>query len=232
MNTGIQDAFNLGWKLALACRGAGGRALIDSYETERRPIALRISASGDAFESNQAMTAEGERTARNETMRRTFADPSSSHHEAVAAAELDRSYADSNLVGGDTNDRLGPGDLVPTTASVEPLLGEPCALHELAHRLGHTVFVLGGRSAAGEDVLNLTAELQSIAAGSQVTDAVIGLCTRPEGFPVGWMDDPVADQLGVDGVTILAVRPDRFVGFRHDGTDPGAITGYLAMFGF
>jgi hypothetical protein len=231
MNTGIQDAFNLGWKLALACLGAGGPALLDSYEAERRPVALRISASGDAFEGSQAMTAEQERTARNDAMRRTFADPSSSHHEAVAAAELDRSYADSGLVKGDTNDRLGPGDLLPTTAAVQPLLGEPCALHELAHRLGHTVFVLGGRAAAAEDVLRLTADLRSIAGGSPVIDAVIGLCTRPDGLPIGRMDESVAEQLGISGVTILAVRPDRFVGFRHDGTDSGAITGYLATFG-
>ena len=57
MNTGMQDAFNLGWKLALVCQGADGPGLLDSYEAERRPIALRIAESGDAFESNQAMTA-------------------------------------------------------------------------------------------------------------------------------------------------------------------------------
>jgi len=37
MNTGIQDAINLGWKLALACRG-GPDALLDSYDAERRPV--------------------------------------------------------------------------------------------------------------------------------------------------------------------------------------------------
>jgi hypothetical protein len=230
MNTGMQDAFNLGWKLALACRGADRPGLLDSYEEERRPVALRIAASGDVFEGNQTMTTRHERTARDVEIRKTFADYSSSHHEAVAAAELDRSYADSNLVRGDPNDRLGPGDLLPTTASVQPLGGEPCALHELAHALGHTVFVLGGNAATGEEVLRSTTELQSIALDASV-DSVIGLCTRPEGFPIGRMDESVADQLGIDGLTILAVRPDRFVGFRHDGTDPGAITGYLATFG-
>jgi hypothetical protein len=97
--------------------------------------------------------------------------------------------------------------------------------------LGHTVFVLGGKAAAGEDVLRLTADLRSIAGGSPVIDAVIGLCTRRDGLPIGRMDESVAEQLGISGVTILAVRPDRFVGFRHDGTDSGAITGYLATFG-
>ena len=38
MNTGIQDAWNLGWKLALVARGAADQALLDTYEAERRPI--------------------------------------------------------------------------------------------------------------------------------------------------------------------------------------------------
>jgi len=39
MNTGIQDAVNLGWKLALVCRGLAPDALLDSYDVERRPVA-------------------------------------------------------------------------------------------------------------------------------------------------------------------------------------------------
>jgi 2-polyprenyl-6-methoxyphenol hydroxylase-like FAD-dependent oxidoreductase len=41
MNTGVDDAVNLGWKLAAAVTGWGGSALLDSYEAERRPIGIR-----------------------------------------------------------------------------------------------------------------------------------------------------------------------------------------------
>jgi hypothetical protein len=41
MNTGIQDAANLGWKLALAARGAPD-ALLDTYEKERRHVAKQV----------------------------------------------------------------------------------------------------------------------------------------------------------------------------------------------
>lgn len=41
MNTGIQDAVNLSWKLAGYLQGWGGRTLLDSYEIEMRPVALR-----------------------------------------------------------------------------------------------------------------------------------------------------------------------------------------------
>src|ERR1700743_852604 len=40
MNTGIQDAYNLGWKLAAVLRGAPP-GLLDSYQAERRPGAAR-----------------------------------------------------------------------------------------------------------------------------------------------------------------------------------------------
>jgi hypothetical protein len=38
MNTGMQDAWNLGWKLALVLRGAARAALLDTYEAERWPV--------------------------------------------------------------------------------------------------------------------------------------------------------------------------------------------------
>jgi 2-polyprenyl-6-methoxyphenol hydroxylase-like FAD-dependent oxidoreductase len=40
-NTAVDDCANLGWKLAAACQGWGGRALLGTYETERKPIGHR-----------------------------------------------------------------------------------------------------------------------------------------------------------------------------------------------
>lgn len=41
MNTGILDAVNLSWKLAAEVQGWGGETLLDSYELEQRPVAIR-----------------------------------------------------------------------------------------------------------------------------------------------------------------------------------------------
>jgi 2-polyprenyl-6-methoxyphenol hydroxylase-like FAD-dependent oxidoreductase len=41
MNTGIQDAVDLGWKLEAAVKGWGGAELLSSYNSERRPVGLR-----------------------------------------------------------------------------------------------------------------------------------------------------------------------------------------------
>jgi 2-polyprenyl-6-methoxyphenol hydroxylase-like FAD-dependent oxidoreductase len=47
MNTGIQDSYNLGWKLAAVAKGAS-RVLLDSYEAERRPVAAGVLALSNA----------------------------------------------------------------------------------------------------------------------------------------------------------------------------------------
>ena len=47
MNTGLQDAYNLAWKLALVVKGEADAALLDSYEEERLPVAQRLLATTD-----------------------------------------------------------------------------------------------------------------------------------------------------------------------------------------
>jgi len=42
MNTGIQDAHNLAWKLALALAGQAAPGLLDSYDAERRPVGEQV----------------------------------------------------------------------------------------------------------------------------------------------------------------------------------------------
>jgi hypothetical protein len=47
MNTGLQDAYNLAWKLALVVSGRAGAGLLDSYEDERIPVATRLLRTTD-----------------------------------------------------------------------------------------------------------------------------------------------------------------------------------------
>ncbi len=60
MNTGIQDAFDLGWKIAWVVHGWAPPELLDTYEAERRPIALHnigraASAGGARRTSDEAL---------------------------------------------------------------------------------------------------------------------------------------------------------------------------------
>jgi 2-polyprenyl-6-methoxyphenol hydroxylase-like FAD-dependent oxidoreductase len=47
MNTGLQDAYNLGWKLALVASGGADATLLESYEAERIPVAQRLLSTTD-----------------------------------------------------------------------------------------------------------------------------------------------------------------------------------------
>ncbi|KAF2654359.1 hypothetical protein K491DRAFT_693891 [Lophiostoma macrostomum CBS 122681] len=49
-NTGIQDSFNLAWKIALVMRGTAGPRILDTYNTERQPVgAALVTASNDCL---------------------------------------------------------------------------------------------------------------------------------------------------------------------------------------
>jgi 2-polyprenyl-6-methoxyphenol hydroxylase-like FAD-dependent oxidoreductase len=49
MNTGLQDAANLGWKLAAAVQGWAPDALLDTYQTERHPVGKSVLRSSGAL---------------------------------------------------------------------------------------------------------------------------------------------------------------------------------------
>ena len=60
MNTGIQDAWNLGWKLALVTRGSADPRLLDSYEAERWPVGRFLLRYTDrAFGTLTRVTSSG-----------------------------------------------------------------------------------------------------------------------------------------------------------------------------
>ena len=62
MNTGIQDAHNLGWKLAAVAKGASS-SLLDSYDAERRPVAAGVLALSNTL-LKQALEQKGIATRR------------------------------------------------------------------------------------------------------------------------------------------------------------------------
>src|SRR2546421_2082309 len=196
MNTGLQDAFNLGWKLALVCRGAAGAGLLDTYEAERRPGAERIGASGAGPEGGQTLTDAGARVERDAGMRLAFRDPETSHHEAAAAAELDRSYADSPIVSGEASAGVAPGSLLPETGQVEVPAAGSAPLHRLAHRPGHTVVVIGGPAADPGAVAELAGGLQATHGRSPAVGAGFGVRPPPGRGVVGRDGEAGAPGLG------------------------------------
>jgi putative polyketide hydroxylase len=54
-NTAIQDAHNLAWKVAAVLAGRAGPALLDTYDAERRPLALTVSALAGSLNDERGL---------------------------------------------------------------------------------------------------------------------------------------------------------------------------------
>ncbi|HZR80099.1 MAG TPA: FAD-dependent monooxygenase [Candidatus Binatia bacterium] len=228
MNSGLQDAFNLAWKLALVCSGESSADLLDSYEVERRPVAETITASGDAAEHAHTLVDPAERRARDRELRRVFADPTSRHHEVIAEAELDIDYSASPIVMGDTDATLHPGGRLPDTVPVRFPNGERCFLHELAHRAGHTALVIAG-SCDGADGVAGVEESVRAAADPSVIETTVVLASEPSDERWPRLDGTTSEALGVDGIAVLAVRPDGHVGLRADRDHARSLVAYQSL---
>jgi 3-(3-hydroxy-phenyl)propionate hydroxylase len=100
LNLGVQDAVNLGWKLAQVVRGTSPEGLLDTYQTERHPVAARV------LKTTLAQTALGRGDDRTTVLREHIA-------ELLKMDEPRKRYA-GMMSGLDIHYDLGPG---------HPLLG-------------------------------------------------------------------------------------------------------------
>jgi 2-polyprenyl-6-methoxyphenol hydroxylase-like FAD-dependent oxidoreductase len=230
MNSGLQDAFNLAWKLALVHQGAAHETVLDSYEVERRPVAELVTQSGDVTEHSLTMADPTERKSRNLAIKATLADPKARHHEVVAETELNIDYAHSPIVFGDGNRSFAAGYRLPDNALVRMPESGPSRLHALGHRAGSTLVLLSGPTANRETMSALFATLQKHVKDSTLFEAAVALssCTDvPD--QMGQLDPGDASRLGIEQSTLLAVRPDGYVGFRSDRNHLGALERYAAL---
>ena len=119
MNTGIGDAFNLAWKLALFLGGMGGGRLLDSYERERRPVARAMLYSVDLLSRSSFSRNRLLRAGRDWVLKFMSGRPSIGKRLLRRASQLDINYRDSNLVGSGSagwpagKEGPEPGDRLP-----------------------------------------------------------------------------------------------------------------------
>jgi len=92
LNTGVQDAHNLAWKLAGVERGWARSALLDTYEVERRPVAqvnadVSLRNATRLLEVYQALGTLGDRPAARAAFAATLAEPAARDRVAAAIAD-------------------------------------------------------------------------------------------------------------------------------------------------
>jgi hypothetical protein len=187
LNTGIQDAYNLGWKLGQALAGAPG-ALLDSYEEERRPIAARVL---------------GLSTAKYEALGRL--DPSSVSRGADEQ-QLSITYRTGPLasVAAEATRKLNTGDRAPDARLRDPE-GKTVRLFELTRGPHFTLLAYG--AAAAKDMASVAwpiggAALRKVAVESRV-EGCLGVADADGSFKSSY---------GIGQDTLILIRPDGYIG--------------------
>ncbi|MEV4315980.1 FAD-dependent monooxygenase [Actinocrispum sp. NPDC049592] len=90
LNLGMQDAVNLAWKLAATVRGWAPEGLLDTYESERRPLAERVVMQ--SLSQSALVAPGGEVTALRELMGELLQDPANIQRLADLMAGTDLRY--------------------------------------------------------------------------------------------------------------------------------------------
>jgi hypothetical protein len=118
MNTGMQDAINLAWKLALVCRGeAAEEPLLDSYSTERSEIGRQVLANAGRLTQMAMLKGALLQGLRNHMAALLFGLPPVRRAMNNVLAELSIGYPDGPLTAVGAHLRGGPaaGARVPPT---------------------------------------------------------------------------------------------------------------------
>jgi 2-polyprenyl-6-methoxyphenol hydroxylase-like FAD-dependent oxidoreductase len=212
MNIGIQEAYNLGWKLAHVLRGSPD-ALLDSYESERLPIVQRIQAAIDA----RARTGSDGTSA----AARTLTDAVLNRDPAADPTQLSISYrADAASCDGDATATLRAGDRAPDAECAAAGSGDAIRLFDLFHGTHFTLLLFDGGAEAPRPHL-------------AHTDLRVFRVIRPGAAPsaeystVVDVDGNAHAAYGVDSSAMVLVRPDGHVAASGDEADAGEVVRYL-----
>ena len=235
MNTGIQDAFNIGWKLALVVQGLAREELLDSYESERRPVAELVGTSGDVVE---ALIDKGDPDA-TDAIRAALATDSSRRQVATDEAEIAYRYCESPIVV-DLSPLPGSPPVTKVGCRVGdagPLVGQGGELrvHQMLTHGGYTLFLLvkDADSAVLKDAI-VHAGRVAERYGALVKAYVVA--TEIDGVD-DEIDPPLLlDKDGVlharlcgDTPCLCLVRPDGHLGLRVTPPSMSALEGHLSQ---
>jgi hypothetical protein len=201
MNTGIQDAYNLGWKLA-AVAGGASEQLLDSYEAERRPVAASVLELSNA------------------RLKQAIDDKGMSPRRDASTIQLGVGYRGSVLARDDRDETasLRAGDRAPDATGLATTDGER-RLFDLTRGAGFTLLAFGtapavASSALGVRSVRVVAQSEGAAAGGAV-DVVDS-------------SRQLAAAYGATDGTLVLIRPDGYIGLISDAGDASSVSDYLA----
>ena len=227
MNTGIQDAWNLGWKLALVSRGVAEEALLDSYDAERRPVGGLVVRFTDRAFTVATSTNSLLRLLRTELVPRVL--PLGLRLDRAVAygfrtvSQLNIGYRHSPAVQeGRPALRRGPraGDRLPDARIARD--GKECWLGEALAGPGFHLLLCGPPGDWHPS------QLSTLRHRYPDTLAVHHLTRTATPGALHDVGGQVFVRLGIDGTGQYLIRPDGHIGYRCGGDDLAGLLRFLA----
>ena len=201
INTGLEDARNLGWKLAAVLDGWGGKRLLDSYTTERREVFLSTAQDFiEAFIENDRAFIRSHDPEIDES---DFADAwqrrrSGSH----GVSDFEPHYEGSPIV-------FGPDGGFSSARGSHSFAARPG--HHLAPRALTSGADLFAAIGGGFALVASAGEQESI-------DAFAAAANR-RGIPLEVVTDEFTGELADYAAPLVLVRPDHYVSWVDDGSE-------------
>jgi 2-polyprenyl-6-methoxyphenol hydroxylase-like FAD-dependent oxidoreductase len=227
MNTGIQDAWNLGWKLALVSRGIADEALLDSYDAERRPVGRFVVRFTDRAFSAATSTNPLVRALRTQLV--PWVLPLGLRFDRAVAdgfrtvSQLNIGYRHSPAVQeGRPALRRGPraGDRLPDARITRD--GQECWLGEAVAAPGFHLLLCGPPGDWHPS------QLTALRHRYPDTLAVHRLTREATPGALHDVGGQVFARLGVNDRAQYLIRPDGHIGYRCGGDDLAGLQRYLA----
>lgn len=214
MNTGIQDAANLAWKLALALKSGAHDSLLDSYDEERHPVGAQLLKTTDRMFSMNTTRSHAMIALRNFVVRRIA--PQIIKTKARGAAfrflsELDIAYPKSSIVidkGHGLASTLHAGQRGPDAPF------DSATIFEATSSLTHHLLVFSGE---GADEKNLAGKF-----ASEIDRKHPWLSSH---F-VGAANSVARERYGIKGCGTFLLRPDGYVAARSASFDEELLETY------
>lgn len=226
LNTGLHDAFNLGWKLALVAEGQAPPALLDTYQAERVPIATSVLALTHGLVRTFSMASSRKRFVRDLVLPIAMSTPVAQRRYTRRLSQLAHNYRGGPLAapaGRMARGGVAPGDQLPAVTGLQRDGKSVCTL-DLLRPPAHTLLVLTGSRGDHKMALQAIARMEPWA--SVVQTIVIGeepLDSESVGDP-GLRAHRRYDAL--DGQLLLA-RPDGYLATRGPLNRPDIPERYL-----
>ena len=233
MNTGIQDGFNLAWKLAYVLKGWARPELLDTYNVERQPVAKALIEGTDRGYTTILHPSE---LAQNLVRRfGPFVMQQTTLQTRLqnVLEELNVAYLQTPLAedGGGSRGPV-PGERAPDAVAVRLSDCATVRLFELLRGTHWLLLLFGGEQVTVRD-LTLLVQLQQhvndrfgarVHAYLVVTEKVTA--TAPERTLVDH-EHFLHDSYGVHSPCLYLIRPDDYVGFRGNIGDEARLFAYL-----